>query len=448
VALSGTVFLAGWVAGWLACFVSPGIENTYAAPIEDRGAPRGATSVTVNGEPVDAPQATAMASVANVATAVLVPLELAVAPATMSVGEAATVDPDPPKPAFVLAGVSAVEVPVVAAALSDSHPTPPEKRMQFVSLFTSDPAKEDLKPAPRRVEILHECLVAEICIDEYLWALYDRTPKVDTNKVTERIKTTVKRKGKMRTVIKTITKYVVGDFTWKDPIAAQRAGMSLKDYVIGGMDRGFKLKLFRAVCAMEDAGLMPGITSAFRDDFRQSIAVGNKAASDSSYHGGSRRGGYGHGLAADLVSVKGETRMQRYASSAELWKWIDANEKELGIGRPYLDRDPPHVAPIDGKEYSAKRSRPNVQRAGLQAKKALAAKLVAKTRQVDVRNDPGTKRRAEQAKTSKVRSVQKSRGATTTRQAGARNNLGATTRDKPAKSSKVSSLQNRASVQR
>jgi hypothetical protein len=63
VVLSGTVFLAGWVAGWLAGFGSPGIENTHAAPIEDRGAPRGATSVTANGEPVDAPQATTMASV-------------------------------------------------------------------------------------------------------------------------------------------------------------------------------------------------------------------------------------------------------------------------------------------------------------------------------------------------------------------------------------------------
>ena len=25
--------------------------------------------------------------------------------------------------------------------------------------------------------------------------------------------------------------------------------------------------------------------------------------------------------------------------------------EEFGIGRPYLDRDPPHVAPIDCKEY-------------------------------------------------------------------------------------------------
>jgi len=100
---------------------------------------------------------------------------------------------------------------------------------------------------------------------------------------------------------------------------------------------------------------MPGITSAFRDDYRQAIASGNKAASDSSFHGGSRRGGYGYGLAADLVSVRGETRMQRWASTVELWKWIDAREKELGIGRPYLDRDPPHVGPIDGTEYAAKR---------------------------------------------------------------------------------------------
>jgi hypothetical protein len=237
--------------------------------------------------------------------------------------------------------------------------------VRLVSLFTSYPLKEDPKPALRPVETPNDCPVAEICIDEYLWSLYERTPKVDTNKVTEQIKTTVKKKGKTRTVIKTITKYVVGDFTWKDPIAAQRAGMSLKDYVIGGMDRGFKLKLYHALRAMDDAGLMPGITSAFRDDYRQSIASGNAAASDSSYHGGSRRGGYGHGLAVDLVSVKGQTRLERYASSQELWKWIDAREKELGIGRPYLDRDPPHVGPIDGKEFAAKRGAAKVKSAGL-----------------------------------------------------------------------------------
>lgn len=172
--------------------------------------------------------------------------------------------------------------------------------------------------------------------------------------------------------------------------------MSVKDYVIGGMDRRFKLKLYHALRAMEDAGLMPGITSAFRDDYRQAIASGNKAASDSSFHGGSRRGGYGHGLAADLVSVKGETRQQRYVSTVELWKWIDARETELGIGRPYLDRDPPHVGPIDGKEFAAKRR-------GAKAK--LAASATSRRHPVAVSANPGVMKPETRAGSVKVGSI-------------------------------------------
>jgi hypothetical protein len=397
-ALSGTVALAGWGAVGLGGFSSFGIENT-PMPIGDRGATRSATCLSPDAKSVDAPLPTAMASLVAVATADPEPPACTlVAPAAMSVGEAATADPDPAEPAVVLAGVSAAGVPVVTASLPDPHPTRPrETRAWPVSLFTSDPLKEDPKPAVRPVGTPDECLVAEVCIDAYLWSLYERTPKVDTNKVQERIKVTVKKKGKTRTITKTITKYVVGDFTWKDPIAAQRAGMSLKDYVIGGMDRGFKLRLYRALRAMDEAGHMPGITSAFRDDYRQAIASGNKASADSSFHGGSRRGGYGHGLAADLVSVKGETRMQRLSASDELWKWIDAHEKELGIGRPYRDRDPPHVGPIDGKEYVVKRARANVQKARLQTKK----------RQLAARNDPGATKRAKPAKPSTVSSLQK-----------------------------------------
>jgi len=272
----------------------------------------------------------------------------------VSITEAPTANRDFPESAFVLSALPDAEFPAVNAPLSRPLRT-------LASLFTSDPLKE-YAPAVRPVEAPSECPVPEICIDDYLWSLYERAPKIDTNKVTNRIKTAVKKKRKTRTVIKTVTKYVVGDFTWKDPIAAQRAGMSLKDYVITGMEPGFKVKLYGALRAMDHAGLMPGITSAFRDDYRQSIASGNKAASDSSYHGGSRRGGYGYGLAADLVSVKGQTRFERYVSSQELWKWIDAHEKELGIGRPYLYRDPPHVAPIDGEEFAAKRGRIIAQR--------------------------------------------------------------------------------------
>src|SRR6266481_900395 len=219
------------------------------------------------------------------------------------------------------------------------------------------------------VDSVDECMVAQICIDRYLWSLYERTRKIDTIKVPEQTKVTVKRKGKTRIVTKTITKLVEEDFTWKDPNAAERAGMSPMDYVIGGMDPSFRVTLYHALRALDDAGLMPGITSAFRDDYRQTIATGQKAQTDRSYHGGSFRGGYGYGLAADIVSVKGETRAERLASSGQLWKWIDTHEKGLGIGRPYLDRDAPHVAPIDGREYAAHRVEPNTQHAQSKAKK-------------------------------------------------------------------------------
>jgi hypothetical protein len=205
------------------------------------------------------------------------------------------------------------------------------------------------------LEASDECVLTEDCIDQYLWSVYERARKVDTIKVQERIKATLKKNGKSRTVMKTVTKLVDEDFTWKDPHAAENAGMPVAQYVIGGMDRGFRLRLYRLFRALDDAGLSPGMTSGFRDDYRQSIASGHKAATGNSYHGGSRRGGYGHGLAADVVSVKGGTRSERWISSEILWKWIDAHGKEYGIGRPYLDKDPPHIAPIDGKEYVDKR---------------------------------------------------------------------------------------------
>jgi len=480
VALCGTVALAGWgVAAVVGSFGSSGTENTDTVPIADPSA----TSATADAGPVGAqaaapsddragvaqavtarsepPAPTALTALAPtlVATVAPEPPYSTAAPVATSVSQAAAApepptpsvppaavsaeltpaDPAPPQAPYVLASASAAEVPPPAAP-----PAPPEPRVKLVSLFTTDPAKEYPKPVVRLVETPNECLVAEICIDDYLWSLYERTPKVDTNKVPERIKVTVKtKKGKTRTVMKTIIKYVIGDFTWKDPIAAQRAGMPLKDYVIGGMDRSFRQKLYRAARAMENAGLMPGITSAFRDDYRQAIASGNKAASDSSYHGGSRRGGYGHGLAADLVSVKGETRMERYASSEELWKWIDAHERELGVGRPYLDRDPPHVGPIDGREYAVKRGgRASAQMAALQTKKAQKAGSQTKKAQKAAPHVKNAQKAGTQAKNAQKAKLETKKGRL------ARSDTAATKRAKPAKSSKVSGLQARPSVQR
>src|ERR1700733_14478485 len=193
-------------------------------------------------------------------------------------------------------------------------------------------------------------------MDRYLWSLYQRTPKEDTVAEQEQRKVSVKKRGKSVTVTRTITTRVDEEFSWKDRKAAERARMSPMDYVIGGVEITFKRKLFNMLFAAEKAGLSPGITSAFRDDYRQSIASGLKAANDRSYHGGSSHGGYGHGLAADVVSVNGATRAQRLASTETFWTWVDTHGKEFGIGRPYLGRDPPHVAPIDGQEYVDKRS--------------------------------------------------------------------------------------------
>ncbi len=183
--------------------------------------------------------------------------------------------------------------------------------------------------------------MVEPCIDQYLFALYERTPKEDTIKEIEKRQGDRQAQGQMVTVTRSFTKLVENDFTWKDPKAAERVGMSMSDYVIGGMDRSFKLKLFHMLYAAEAAGLRPGITSAFRDDYRQGIASGLKAASNRSFHGGSLRGGYGRGLAADIVSVNGANRAQRWASTEILWKWVDANGKQFGVGRPYLKYDIP-----------------------------------------------------------------------------------------------------------
>ncbi len=311
-ALYGTLAFAGWIGAGLAGLGWLGIRGA-GAPIEVNRA-----ISTARAEHVDAHRATALSK-------------------------------------------HGVFVPYIASRLSVFSDLPPMPRpsappMLFAAVNPADPVQKGAKPAGSS-KAFDTCAESDACIDQYLWSLYERTPKVDTIKVEEQVKVKVedKKKGKTRTVVKTLTRYITEDFGWKDPKAAQKAGMSMKDYVIGGMDREFRGKLYKALRAIDDAGFSPGITSAFRDDYRQELANGNKAAPDSSYHGGSRRGGYGHGLAADLVSVKGDTRAERCRWSEILWKWIDSHEKELGIGRPYLDKDPPHVAPIDGKEYAEKR---------------------------------------------------------------------------------------------
>ena len=257
--------------------------------------------------------------------------------------------------------------PIVTAALTNSPevapteaPPKPAEETKVASLEPGDVDQASGSPAAgsnaaSSLDALDQCPPEDACIDRYLWTLYQRTPKEDAIRVSEQRKVSVKRKGRMVTVTRTFTTTTDEDFSWKDPKAADKAGMPASDYVIGGIDRDFKLKLFQMLRAADKAGLSPGITSGFRDDYRQSIASGLKAANDRSYHGGSSHGGYGHGLAADIVSVNGADRAQRWTSTEIFWKWVDANGKQYGIGRPYLGHDPPHVGPIDGPEYVSRR---------------------------------------------------------------------------------------------
>jgi hypothetical protein len=270
-----------------------------------------------------------------------------------------TVTKEPAKAAIKADTDQSEPDPIVTAALTNSPDVPPaeatpkpadQKPADQMSVASLEPG--DVGNAATAPDVRDQCSTEDACIDRYLWELYQRTPKEDAIRVQEQRKVSVKRKGRMVTVTRTFTTVTDEDFSWKDPKAADKAGLPASDYVIGGIDRDFKLRLFQMLRAADKAGLSPGITSGFRDDYRQSIASGLKAANDRSYHGGSSHGGYGHGLAADIVSVNGVTRAQRLVASDTLWKWVDDHGKEFGIGRPYLDRDPPHVAPIDGKEYA------------------------------------------------------------------------------------------------
>ena len=361
-ALCRTIVLPSWIVVGLA--YGWAVENA-GAQIVDHSAP-----VVVAGPDAPPPIATGNAAVGS--------------------ADAAITDRSEPVAATVATTTPDKADATVEATLADPAPAlqPEAEPQQVPTTRTLNPEPRDASKTLDSVEILDECWVVSVCVDRYLWALYQRAPKEDTIKVPEQRKVTVRKKRKMVTVTRTFTRLVDEDFGWKDPKAAERAGISMMDYVIGGVTAGFRLKLFHMLHAAEEAGLSPGITSAFRDDYRQSIASGLAAASNRSYHGGSLRGGYGHGLAADVVSVNGTTRDERWAASERLWKWIDAHGKEFGIGRPYLDRDPAHMAPIDGKEYADHR-RTGTRLAKLDSKK---------------RNHGGAKH-PRSARSSKVRTI-------------------------------------------
>src|SRR6516165_9027278 len=148
--------LGGWVGAGLAGLGSLGIEST-GAPIEVSRA----TSTTARAEDVDAARATAL-------------------------GEH---------------DVSVADIASGSAASSDTSPTPQPATpsVLFAAMSPTDPVQNATRPAVTS-EAFDACPEPDVCIDQYLWSLYERTPKVDTIKVEERVNVKVKNKGKTRTV--------------------------------------------------------------------------------------------------------------------------------------------------------------------------------------------------------------------------------------------------------
>jgi hypothetical protein len=69
------------------------------------------------------------------------------------------------------------------------------------------------------------------------------------------------------------------------------------------MDRDFREVLYRAGLAMDAVGIHWTILSAFRDDYRQSLASGYKARIGDSLHGGSATTGEPRNLRATSRDV-------------------------------------------------------------------------------------------------------------------------------------------------
>src|SRR6266446_8410325 len=208
--LLASVILATGVVGLLAAFGPAGILNTGAAPRKDISAP----SLSTEQELAGAPQPSSMLNDDLGQTDVaMAELSLAGAVADASI---------------------ALNKPVVETASTNSPDVPPTEPapVQVAMANPSDLEPGDAGKAVSSIEIVDECLVVDICVDRYLWTLYQRTPKEDTIKELERRNITVKRKGKMVTVARTFTKLV------DDGLRDRRHGSELQAKTVSYASRG------------------------------------------------------------------------------------------------------------------------------------------------------------------------------------------------------------------
>jgi hypothetical protein len=147
-----------------------------------------------------------------------------------------------------------------------------------------------------------------------------------------------------------------GDFSWKDAAAAERVERSVCDYAINGMHPDLREALYVLGRKLDEAGIHWSILSAFRDDYRQSIASGFKAPTCGSWHGGScKTNGWGDGRAADLWIADANGYPAEDASA--LFALVDKHAHALGLARPLPGADPPHVQLGGGWQEAARKLR-------------------------------------------------------------------------------------------
>ena len=248
--------------------------------------------------------------------------------------------------------------PIVTASIGKYQAREPAYEQQLAAAPPSiddEPAEPPASRPPRTSPTPDE-------LNQYLWEVYQRQP---------------------------VKKDRGGDFSWKDPAAANRMGKTLQAYVVLGMDADFREIVYHAGKAMDAAGIEWTIVSGFRDDWRQSIASGIKARTGYSRHGGSVAvGGYGHGRAVDIGHVDRER-------NGEVWRWLDANGAKYALHRPHRSFDPPHVEPrIEWRRLASKLRRERT--GGVEVAEAETRETAEETR-------PGARRKVRNARVASAR---------------------------------------------
>ena len=81
--------------------------------------------------------------------------------------------------------------PTIKLASADPGDVVPSETLSPAAIASGPVAESKASPPADTVAVLDECFAMDACIDRYLWALYQRTPKEDSIKVEDRRAVTI-----------------------------------------------------------------------------------------------------------------------------------------------------------------------------------------------------------------------------------------------------------------